>query len=143
MEGTLKRLPKKAREVFRVDDVPHNLVAVTTLVDAGCSVHMYYWGFEVEYNGETIYKGWREPNSKLFKMSLVDDGTERVVPETDPLEYDGSSGLVLSAIQWSVNSIYECQNREHLIKYYHVSLGSHVKSTLQTAARAGYSSTTA
>ena len=46
--------------------------------------------------------------------------------------------MVLSAIQWSVNSIYECQNKEQLIKYYHVSLSSHVKSTLQAAARAGY-----
>ena len=78
-----------------MDDVLHNLVAVATLVDAGYSVHMYYWGFEVDYNGETIHKGWREPNSKLFKMSLVDDGTEHVVPETDLTEYDGSSGLVL------------------------------------------------
>lgn len=71
-------------------------------------------------------------------MSLVDDGTERIVPETDPSEHDGSNGLVMSAIQWSVNSIYECQNREQLTKYYHSSLGSHVKSTLQSAARAGY-----
>ena len=36
----LKKLPEKAREAFRVDDVPHNLVAVATLVDAGCSVHV-------------------------------------------------------------------------------------------------------
>ena len=107
LELRLEKLFEKAREAFRVDDVPHNLVAVEMFVDAGCSVHMY-WGFEVDYNGERIYKGWREPNSKLFKMSLVDNGTERVVPETDPSEYNGSSGLVLSAIQWSVNSIYEC-----------------------------------
>ena len=83
----LKRLPEKAREAFRVAEVPHNLVAVATLVDADCSVHMYYWGFEVDYNGETIYKGWREPNSKLFKMSLTDDGTELSI-----------SDMVLSAI---------------------------------------------
>ena len=120
-----------------MDDVPHNLVAVATFVDKGCSLHMYYWGFEVDYNGETIYKGWREPNSKLFKMSLVDDGTERVVPETDPSEHCGSSNSVLSATQRSVNPVYECQNREQLIKYCHASLGSHVKSTLQAAAKAG------
>ena len=67
LELCLGRLPRKAREAFRVDDVPHNLVAVATLVDAGCSVHMYYWGFEVDYNRETIYKGWRERKSNLFK----------------------------------------------------------------------------
>ena len=138
LELRLRKLPKKAREVFLVNDVPHNLVDIATLVDAGCGVHMYYWGFEVDYNGETICKGWRELNSKLFKMSLVDDGTERVVAETDRSEYDGSNGLVMSVIQWSVNSIYKCQNREQLVKYYHASLGSHVKSTFQAAARAGY-----
>ena len=105
LELRLRKLPAQAREAFRVKDVPHNLVAVATLVDAGCSVHMYYWGFDVDYNGETIYKGWREPNTKLFKMSLSDDGTERIVPETDPSEHDGSKGSVLSAIKWSVNSI--------------------------------------
>ena len=57
LELRLKKLPEKAREAFRMDDVPHNLVAVATLVDAVYSVHMYYWGFEVDYNGETIYKG--------------------------------------------------------------------------------------
>ena len=138
LELRLNRLPQKAREAFRVDNIPHNLVAVATLVDAGCGVYMHYWGFEVDYNGETIYKGWRDDKTNLFQMSLLDDGTERIIPETDPSEYDGSNGLIMSAIQWSVNSIYECQNREQLTKYFHSSLGSHVKSTLQSAARAGY-----
>ena len=52
----LKKLPEKARGAFSLAEVPHNLVAVATLVDAGCSVHMYYWGFEIDYNGEAIYK---------------------------------------------------------------------------------------
>ena len=98
LELCLKKLPQKAREAFRVDNVPHNLVAVATIVDAGCSVHMYDWGFNIDYNGETIYKGWREQKSNLFQMSLLDDGTQRVVPETDPSEYDGSNGMVMSAI---------------------------------------------
>ena len=48
LELRLKKLPEKAREAFRVDDGPHNLVTVATLVDAGGGVHMYYWGFEVD-----------------------------------------------------------------------------------------------
>ena len=42
------------------------------------------------------------------------------------------------AIGYSVNSIYECQNKEQLIKYYHASLGSHTRRTLATAANRGY-----
>ena len=98
LELRLKKLPQKARKAFRVDGIPHNLVVVATLEDAGCSMHMYYWGFEVDYNGETIHKGWQEQKSKLFQMSLVDDGTEHAVPETDPSEYDGSNGLGMFAI---------------------------------------------
>ena len=60
MEFFLHKLPKKARRAFLVDDVPHNLVAVAELVDAGCSVHFYSWGFDIDLEGETIYKGWRE-----------------------------------------------------------------------------------
>ena len=71
-------------------------------------------------------------------MSLVDDGINRIVPETDPAEHDGSDGIIMSAIQWSVNSIYECENKEQLVNYFHSSLGSHVKSTFVAAARAGY-----
>jgi len=37
-----------------------------------------------------------------------------------------------------VNSIYECQNKEQLTKYYHSALGSHPKTTLIEAANAKY-----
>ena len=53
----LKKLPPAARRAFRVSDIPHNLIAVSELVDAGCSVHVYYWGFNIDYEGKTIYKG--------------------------------------------------------------------------------------
>ena len=37
-----------------------------------------------------------------------------------------------------VLSVYECENKQQLIKYYHESLGSHPKQTLIEAANAGY-----
>ena len=37
-----------------------------------------------------------------------------------------------------VISIYECENKQQLIKYYHTSLGSHPKRTLIEGANAGY-----
>ena len=57
LELQLRRLSMKARQAFQVNNISYNLVTVATLVDAGCSVHVYYWGFEIEYNGEIIYKG--------------------------------------------------------------------------------------
>ena len=46
--------------------------------------------------------------------------------------------MVMDGIHWSVNSIYECDNKEQLIKYFHASFGSHVKQTLAFAAKEGY-----
>ena len=38
----------------------------------------------------------------------------------------------------SINALYECCNKEELIKYLHASLCSHPKTTLIAAAKAGY-----
>ena len=46
--------------------------------------------------------------------------------------------MVLSAIQLSVNLIYECSGAEELTKYYHAALRSHPKNTLIAAAKTGY-----
>ena len=40
--------------------------------------------------------------------------------------------------QAEANSIYECENKEQLTKYYHASLGSHPKATLIEAANSNY-----
>ena len=53
----LTKLPYAAKRAILVKDIPHNLVAVSELVDAGCSVHMYFWDFDIDYKGEAIYKG--------------------------------------------------------------------------------------
>ena len=75
----LKKLPEKARRAFRVGDAPHNLVAVAELADAGCGTYFHRTGFDIDYNGEIIYRGWRCPKTRLWKMSLEDDGTSRIV----------------------------------------------------------------
>ena len=41
-------------------------------------------------------------------------------------------------IDYHVYSVYECSNKDQLIKYYHASLGYHPKTTLIAAANAGY-----
>ena len=41
-------------------------------------------------------------------------------------------------IDYHVYSVYECSNKEQLIKYSHASLGSHPKTTLIAAANVGY-----
>ena len=141
LELLLNKLPPKARRAFRVPDIQHNLVACSELIDAGCSVYLHEHGCEIVYEGELLYKGWRDTINRLWRISLAPDATNRITPPTDPEEYNVSQGMVMSAdvdIKWSINSIYECANTKQLIQYYHASLGSHPKRTLVAAIKRGY-----
>ena len=95
--------------------------------------------FDIDLEGETIYKGWREgPHLRLFRMSLTDDNVGPIQPPADPSKWDPNSGTVCQAVQFSANNIYECQNKEQLLRYYHASLASHPKRVLAAADKAGY-----
>ena len=139
LELLLHKLPLQARKAFLVEDIPHNLVAVAELVDAGCSVHLYAWGFDIDLEGETLYKDWREgPQSRLFRMNLTDDKVGPCQPQADPTEWDQTSRTQCENLQFSASNIYECENKNQLLLYYHASLGSHPKRVLAAAAKAGY-----
>ena len=114
LELLLRKLPKKARRAFLVEDIPHNLVAVAELVDAGCSVHMYSWGFEIDLEGETIYRGWREgPSSRLFRMKLTDDGCGTIQPAADPATYDALTGTVCQAINMEPTTFMSAKTKNN------------------------------
>jgi hypothetical protein len=99
LELLLAKLPKAARRAFRVPDIPHNLMAGAELVDAGCSLHLYKTYGEIEYEGETLYRGWRDKPTRLWRFDLSSKGGNRITPYTDPTEYDPSNGMVLSAVE--------------------------------------------
>ena len=71
LELLLKKLPEAARKAFRVPEIPHNLIAACELFDAGCGVHMYKHSVEIEFEGETLYRGWRDKPSRLWRFSLT------------------------------------------------------------------------
>ena len=58
------------------------------------------------------------------------------------MEFDGRTGLIYALLHQShnesINALYECRNKEELIKYLHASLCSHPKTILIAAAKAGY-----
>ena len=164
LELDLPKLPAKARTAYRVPEIPHSLIAAAELVDAGCSVHLYKHHCEVEYNGETLYHGWRDRKSRLWRMLITMQGGNRITPNPDPTDTspDGlctskggtADGLctskggttdeeahanaIVTDIDFQVSSTYECNNKEQLTKYYHASLDSHPKSTLIAAAKKGF-----
>ena len=71
LELLLKKPPKAARKAFRVPEIPHNLITAYELVDTGCGVHLYKNSAEIEFEGETLYQGWRDKPSRLWRFSLT------------------------------------------------------------------------
>ena len=186
LELDLPKLPAKARTAYRVPEIPHSLIAAAELVDAGCGVHLYKHHCEVDYNGETLYHGWRDKKSRLWRMLITMKGGNRITPDPDPTDTSpdglctskggtaealfaskggtaetlfaskgGTAEPVLTSnggttnkeafvnatvtdFDFQVSSVYECNNKEQLTKYYHASFGSHPKSTLIAAAKKGF-----
>ena len=132
IELLLPKWPEKARKGYTVPNITNNLVSVAELCDAGCTVFFHEHGVDIEYEGEVIGRGWRDRPSKLWRISLTSEGVGRTTPTTDwTNDSDGIFNI-------QVNSIYECENKEQLIKYYHASLCSHPKTVLIAAADAEY-----
>ena len=68
LELILQNLPSAARRAFRVPDIPHNLIAASKLADAGCGIHLYKHYGEIEYEGETLYRGWCDQPTRCRRL---------------------------------------------------------------------------
>ena len=95
LELLLNKLPPKAQWAFGVPDIQHNLIACAGLIDAGCSVYLQKHGYEIVYEGEILYKGWRDTINRLWRISLAPDARNCITPYTNPEEYKDSNGVVL------------------------------------------------
>ena len=64
----MKKLPQAAKKAYRVNEIPHNIMIMTTaeLCDTGCDVHLYKHDTEIEYEGKTLYRGWRDYKPSRF-----------------------------------------------------------------------------
>lgn len=91
-----------------------------------------YSHIDINREGDIIGRGWRDRPFKLWRISLTSEGGDRITPETN---WEAESNGIY---QMQANSIYECENKEKLLKYYHASLCSHPETSLIAAADAGY-----
>ena len=74
----------------------------------------------------------------LWIVELNYEGANRTTPYTASEIYDPSSMMTFATIEYHADSIYECENKEQMIKYYHSIIKSHTKDTLIAATKAGY-----
>ena len=123
----LNKVPLEAREAHRAPGITNNLISASALADAGCELFFHQTGCEVSLNGEIILRGWRDPDTRLWRVSLLADGSNSIVP--------ADQNIVQSP---TVNGIYECENTGELIKFYYATMGYPVISTWTQAIDKGY-----
>ncbi|KAL7475994.1 hypothetical protein ACHAW6_007122, partial [Cyclotella cf. meneghiniana] len=129
----LNKLPLIAREAHRAPGITNNLMSAATLADAGCEIFFHKTGCEVSLNGEVILRGWRDPTTRLWRVSLHPDGGNTIVPTDQHIIHQ-----LLIHTSPEINNIYECENTGQLINFYYATLGYPVISTWIKAIDKGY-----
>ena len=97
MELLLNKLPKAAKEAHRAPGVINNLLSVSILCDAGCEVFFHSTGCEISFNGEIIVRGWRDMQTNMWCISLLDEGVFNIIPaytDGDMMPYLGATPII-------------------------------------------------
>ena len=71
--------------------------------------------------------------TNMWRISLLSNGGNNIIPNDDD---DFSKEVTMP--EFLANGIYECDNTDQLIQYYHATMGYPVISTWCKAIDAGY-----
>ncbi len=129
----INKLPENAKLAYRTPGIRNNLIAASELVDAGCELFFHKQGCEVTLDGEIILRGWRDHNTRLWRISLLPDGGNNVISGRASIK---DMFEVPTASQ--AQNIYECNNTNELINFYYATMGYPVISTWCKAIDRGY-----
>ncbi|KAL7474761.1 hypothetical protein ACHAW6_000714, partial [Cyclotella cf. meneghiniana] len=133
----LNKLPAQARIAHHSPGISNNLLAASDLADARCELFFHSTGCEVTYNGEIILRGWRDTNTRLWRVSLIHNGSNRIVPPYKDIT-DLYSTPENSFVNSAFHPIYKCSNTNQLIQFYYATMDYPVISTWCKAIDKGY-----
>ena len=117
-------LPPTATYGHRLPGIHDNLFSVATAVDAGLTAHFYPTHCTFTKDNIEVLRGWRDMTTKLWRIDINPRPQGSQATASVPVHY--------------INSIYDCENNEQLIKYYHAAAFSPVTSTWIKAISKGY-----
>jgi hypothetical protein len=126
----LCKLPPNAWMAHSLPGLTNNLLSIAVLCNAGCKVFFNAFGCEVTLNGVIILQGWCDPRYCLWWVRIIDNGWT-----TDMKVVDDNSTPQSTAV---AHSLYDCDNTQQLIRFYHACLFSPVVSTLINVIDKGY-----
>ena len=132
----LDKLTPASQTAHRCPGITNNLLAVSTLCNAGCSVLFLEHGVKVEFNGEIVLQGWRDQRNDLWRFPITSkvEGNS-IIPSTLTAYYNPSQSIIMQSL---INSIYECDNTKELIRYYHEAFFYPTKHRMLAAKKLGY-----
>ena len=138
----LQALPLKARLAHHLPGLTNNLLSVAALCDAGCEVFFHWYGCEVTLKGTTIIRGWRDPQNRLWRVKIVDNGwTTNITLRDDakrPAIALSTPPRAFAPATTHANSLYECSNTNQLINFYYACFNYPTVSSLTKAIDRGY-----
>ena len=83
-----------------------------------------------------VLRGWRDQRNDLWRVPITSEGEgQSIIPPTPPADYNPSQGRIMQSL---INSIYECDNTEEIIRYYHAAFFSPTKHRMLAAEKLGY-----
>eukprot|EP00957_Ditylum_brightwellii_P084402 6418395-Ditylum_brightwellii.AAC.1 len=118
----------------------HNLVAVAALCDSGCRVLFDPEEVKVTKDGRQIISGQRDFKICLLCIPII-DMVAKLPQEVTEQRPHANVAVQLNTKDYMahmVNSVYDCNAQEQLIKFYHETMLSPVKKTFLEATRRGY-----
>jgi hypothetical protein len=126
----LSKLLPNARMAHSLPGLTNNLLLVAVLCDADCEVFFNDIGCEVTFDSEVILRGWRDPKHCLWHVCIVDDGWRTNLKIDDNVTTPQTTAVV--------HSLYDCNNTQQLMHFFHACLFLLVVSTLTNAINKGY-----
>ena len=96
----MNKLPSKARTAYTVPGLPENIIAGAELVDAGCKLHLDEHLAEIELEGKTLYRGWRDRPTRLWRFNIDPNDGRTLTPLPDDDVVNNKAGVILSAMEF-------------------------------------------
>eukprot|EP00804_Cyclotella_cryptica_P022290 CCRYP_018111-RA/>CCRYP_018111-RA protein AED:0.33 eAED:0.46 QI:0/0/0/1/0/0/4/0/293 len=127
----LNKLPAQAWVAHRFPGVSNNFLAISKLVDAGCELFFHSTGCKVTYNGEIILRGWWGQTTQLWRVSLIPEGGNNIVPSFNNIDelFETTRHIKLTVFINPSTS---------LINFYYATVGYPIISTWCKAINKGY-----
>ena len=103
----LSRLPTVEREAHQAPNLTNNLLSVFVLCNTRCKIIFYFSGCEVLVNGETIIRGQRNMQTNMWRISLLNNGSNNIIPDDNQNITDKVKIQIVFA-----NSVFKCKKTQ-------------------------------